>query len=101
VTLDGGGPMLHVTGLRKSFPTPAGPHLVLDGVDLTVAPGEVIAIGGRSGSGKTTLLTIIAGWEELDDGSVVFDDTIVPAAPRTSPFHCGSTPTHRRMTRST
>jgi len=83
VTLDGGGPMLHVTGLRKSFPTPAGPHLVLDGVDLTVAPGEVIAIGGRSGSGKTTLLTIIAGWEELDDGSVVFDDTIVPAAPRT------------------
>ena len=83
MTREGGDPTLRVIGLRKSFATPAGPHLVLDGVDLTVAPGEVVAIGGRSGSGKTTLLTIIAGWEEPDSGSVVFDDTMVTAAPRT------------------
>jgi putative ABC transport system ATP-binding protein len=44
---------------------------VLDGVDLTVPPGEVVAVGGRSGSGKTTLLTIVGGFEPPDEGTVV------------------------------
>ena len=61
-----------VDGCRKSFVTPAGSQPVLDGVDLAVGPGEVVAIAGRSGSGKTTLLMIIAGWEQPDSGSVVF-----------------------------
>lgn len=64
--------MLALTGIGKSFVTPAGSQSVLDGVDLTVAAGEVIAIAGRSGSGKTTLLTIITGWEQPDVGSVEF-----------------------------
>ena len=63
-------PVLALSGVRKSFVTPAGSVAVLDGVDLTVARGEVLAIAGRSGSGKTTLLTIIAGWEQPDAGSV-------------------------------
>lgn len=70
MTATGPGPVLVLTGVRKAFATPAGPSVVLDGVDLAVAPGEVVAIAGRSGSGKTTLLTVIAGWEQPDSGSV-------------------------------
>ncbi len=63
-------PVLALAGVRKSFVTPAGSEAVLDGVDLTVTGGEVVAIAGRSGSGKTTLLTIITGWDRPDAGSV-------------------------------
>jgi putative ABC transport system ATP-binding protein len=71
--------VLALTGVRKSFVTPAGSVTVLDGVDLTVGRGEVVAVAGRSGSGKTTLLTVITGWEHPDAGSVEFP----PGAPLT------------------
>jgi putative ABC transport system ATP-binding protein len=63
-------PVLRVSGVRKSFATPAGETTVLDGVDLAVERGEIVALGGRSGSGKTVLLTVVAGWEQPDDGTV-------------------------------
>ena len=43
---------MRLEGVRKSF----GDNLVLDGIDVTVAPGEVLTIIGPSGSGKSTLL---------------------------------------------
>jgi ABC-type nitrate/sulfonate/bicarbonate transport system ATPase subunit len=51
---------------------PAGPDgaRVLDGVDLTVEPGEFVALVGPSGCGKSTLLSVIAGILEPDSGSV-------------------------------
>jgi putative ABC transport system ATP-binding protein len=64
------GPVLQVTGVRKAFGTAAGHATVLDGVDLTVRGGEIVAIAGRSGSGKTVLLTVVAGWERPDAGRV-------------------------------
>ena len=67
----GGEPVLRVTGVRKSFTTPAGSATVLDGIDLAVHGGEIVALAGRSGSGKTVLLTVIAGWEQPDAGTVV------------------------------
>lgn len=67
-------PALVLTGVRRSFMTPAGRSTVLDGVDLTVARGEVVAVAGRSGSGKTALLMIIGGWDRPDSGSVVLGD---------------------------
>jgi sulfate transport system ATP-binding protein len=70
-------------GIRKKF----GSYTALDGVDLHVPQGKLVALLGPSGSGKTTLLRIIAGLEFPDAGSgrVLFhgdDVTDVPAGKR-------------------
>ena len=60
-------PIIEIASLVKRF----GATTVLDGVDLDVAEGEVVAIIGRSGSGKSTLLRCINGLETIDGGHVV------------------------------
>ena len=60
--------MLRVDGLCKSY----GDRLVLDGVDLTVEPDDVVCLIGASGSGKSTLLRCIDLLEDTDDGTVWF-----------------------------
>src|ERR1700740_2785327 len=57
---------LRIEGVRKSF----GAHEVLRGVDLDVAPHEVICLIGASGSGKSTLLRCINLLERIDGGSI-------------------------------
>jgi putative ABC transport system ATP-binding protein len=64
--------------VTKSFVRGAGSVDVLRGVDLTVAPGEIVMIKGRSGTGKTTLLSILAGWLDADSGSVQWHPDIEP-----------------------
>ncbi|HEV7804685.1 MAG TPA: amino acid ABC transporter ATP-binding protein [Solirubrobacteraceae bacterium] len=62
-------PLVELRGVRKSF----GDNLVLDGVDLSIAPGEAVVIAGPSGSGKSTMLRCINGLEDVDAGTVTFD----------------------------
>jgi polar amino acid transport system ATP-binding protein len=62
-------PKLSMRGVRKSF----GSTVVLDGIDLDVAVGDVITLIGASGSGKSTLLRCVNLLEPTDDGQVFLD----------------------------
>lgn len=67
--------LLTLSGVTKAY----GQRQVLDGIDLEVAAGEVIAIIGPSGCGKSTLLKTINGLEPIQDGTIEFDGaTIAP-----------------------
>ncbi|MEV2220031.1 amino acid ABC transporter ATP-binding protein [Nocardia vinacea] len=62
-----GAPLLQTIALHKSY----GHHVVLEGVDFAIAPGEVKAVLGPSGSGKSTILRLMALLEPADSGSIL------------------------------
>ncbi|MBM3559178.1 MAG: ATP-binding cassette domain-containing protein, partial [Alphaproteobacteria bacterium] len=62
--------IVRLAGVRLDLAGPIGPVNVLRGVDLTVRPGERLAIVGPSGSGKTTLLMVMAGLERVSAGDI-------------------------------
>lgn len=66
-------PMVRLEGVSKAF----GDNVVLDKLDLQVAPGEKIVIVGPSGSGKTTILRVIMTLEEPDSGLVWVGDDLL------------------------
>ncbi len=63
-------PLLTVRGLAKSY----GGRPVVTGLDVSVAPGEVVALRGPNGAGKTTILRCVLGLEEADAGEVRLGD---------------------------
>ncbi len=65
--------ILEATELNKFYTVNQFDIQVLDGVSLSVEPGEFIVITGSSGSGKTTLLTILSGLDKPTSGRVVID----------------------------
>ena len=73
-----GADLLTVRGLRVRF----GDTVAVDGVDLDVRAGEVVALVGQSGSGKTTLARAILGLLRPDSGQVLLDGQVVPARAR-------------------
>src|SRR5918993_472908 len=60
------GPLLHARGLQRSF----GRVRVLRDIDLTLEPGEALAVAGPNGAGKTTLLRVLAGLMRPSGGSI-------------------------------
>ena len=72
------GVEVRLEGLLRRY----GPVVALDGLSLTLAPGELVALLGPSGCGKTTALRLLAGLEDADRGRVVIggrDVTRLPA----------------------
>ena len=63
--------MIQTEGITKSF----GSLQVLKGIDLTIHPGEIVAIVGPSGAGKTTLLQIIGTLDTPDSGRLIINGT--------------------------
>jgi putative ABC transport system ATP-binding protein len=64
------GALVEVRDLRKHYATGGAEVTALDGVDLTVAAGALLAIAGPSGSGKSTLLHLIGAMDRADAGTV-------------------------------
>ncbi len=65
----GGVPLLRMRGITKSFPGVQA----LRGVDLTLMPGEVLALLGENGAGKSTLMKVLGGAHRADGGSLEID----------------------------
>ncbi|MEU3911695.1 ABC transporter ATP-binding protein [Streptomyces sp. NPDC029721] len=72
-----GGARVEFRGLRRAF----GTTTALDGLDLTVEPGELLALLGPSGCGKTTALRVLAGFEHPDSGEVLVDGQDITRVP--------------------
>ena len=63
--------VLDVRGVRKTYESEGVPVRALRGVDLTMTPGEFVAVMGPSGCGKSTLLNLVAGLDTPTDGEIV------------------------------
>ena len=70
---------LDVTGLTKSYATGTESLTVLRDLDLSVEPGEMVAVMGASGVGKSTLMQVVGGLDRIDRGRIRVGDTEVSA----------------------
>src|SRR5580693_4627317 len=66
-------PMLEVSRIGKTYPTPRGQLSILSDVSFSLRRGDAAAIMGPSGAGKSTLLYILGGLEQPSSGSVTLD----------------------------
>lgn len=65
---------VEIFNLTKAYPNPYGePVKVVDGFDLIMRKGEVVSVIGHSGCGKSTVLTMLAGLNEISDGSIAVE----------------------------
>ena len=70
--------MLEARKLVKSYALPGQPSLrILNGIDLTVGPGEMVTVIGASGSGKTTLLNLLGTLDTPDEGELLFEGSTI------------------------
>ena len=67
-------PVIQLQDVRKEYVVGESHIHALDGVSLTVSPGEFVCISGRSGSGKSTMLNMLAGLEKPTSGEIVILD---------------------------
>lgn len=64
---------LEISSLTKSFPSAAGPNVVVKDFSALIAPGEFVALLGHSGCGKSTVLSMVAGLQHATTGGIMID----------------------------
>ena len=64
---------LNIDHISMEFPTPDGPYVALQDVDLEMKEGEFVSLIGHSGCGKSTVLNVVAGLHKATNGGVVLD----------------------------
>lgn len=69
--------IIDIIDLTKNFDD----HIVLDGINLSIKKNEFITLLGPSGCGKTTLLRILAGFEQITDGRILFEGNDIKDVP--------------------
>lgn len=67
------GPIVRMAGVSKRFHSASGASIVLEDVDVAIAPGQKVSLVGPSGSGKSTLLALMAGLLRPDSGNIYID----------------------------
>ena len=68
-------PIILAKNIHKTYRTGEVEVHALRGVDLTIQPGEMVAIMGPSGCGKTTLINCLSGLDQIDSGEVLIEGT--------------------------
>ncbi|MFP5360252.1 MAG: ABC transporter ATP-binding protein [Actinomycetes bacterium] len=71
------GAPVAIADVAQAFPGRSGERLALDGIDLSLAPGELVCVVGPSGCGKSTLLDLVAGHTRPARGYVAVDGSPV------------------------
>lgn len=66
---------ISIQNIKKNYRQGKNTIHVLDGVNLSIESGEIIALLGKSGSGKTTMLSMLAGLEKPDTGQILIEQT--------------------------
>lgn len=66
--------------LGKTYKTPAGDAVIVEGFDLKMTKGEFVCVLGHSGCGKSTVLSMVAGLNEISEGSVILDQREIDGA---------------------
>ena len=85
-------PALETTDLTKSY----GERVAVDGMNLSIERGELVALVGSNGAGKSTLLQLAAGLLDPTSGSVTIEGAAAGSSPHAG--SCRSSPTSRRST---
>ena len=66
-------PLIRVKGLRKVYQVPGGEVVALDGIDLSIARGQIYGIIGMSGAGKSTLIRCLNRLDTPTAGRILID----------------------------